>query len=110
MFLNSVAPTPQVNNVGQISPVEGNTEALNPVLQAQPLANLSPVRPYQSALSSVQQGVKQAISGITSFATQHPVMTGLGVAGMIAGGAVCPCMGAMGAGIAGIGLAQKMMR
>lgn len=66
-------------------------------------------RSIQQISQDMTQGVSQALSTAAQFVKNHPVATAVGVGGMAAATAVCPFLGGMAVGGAGIAAAQKFM-
>ncbi|HEY9685787.1 MAG TPA: hypothetical protein V6C52_02300 [Coleofasciculaceae cyanobacterium] len=56
-----------------------------------------------------QQGMVQALADAAKMVKDHPIVSTMAVGGIAAATAVCPFLGAMGAGAAGIMAGQQMM-
>lgn len=63
----------------------------------------------QQAMSDVGAGVKDAITNAGSFVKEHPVISAVGAGGVAAATAVCPFLGGLAVGAAGLGAAHKMI-
>lgn len=66
-------------------------------------------RTPQDIAKSTTQGVQSAIQNVGKMMKDHPVITGMAVGGMMAATAVCPFLAGLGAGTAGVAMAQKFM-
>ncbi|HEY9687075.1 MAG TPA: hypothetical protein V6C52_08890 [Coleofasciculaceae cyanobacterium] len=66
-------------------------------------------RSVQQMQQDSEQGMVQALADSAKFVKDHPIISTMAVGGIAAATAVCPFLGAMGAGAAGIMAGQQMM-
>src|SRR5690606_28279665 len=63
----------------------------------------------QQMAQNMQVGVQQAMQVAFDKMAQNPVATSMVAMGVVSASAVCPFLGGLGAGAAGIALGQQMM-
>lgn len=64
----------------------------------------------QAAWQATTQGYQQAIANGAQFMKNHPIITGIGVSGLMAATAICPYLAGIGVGAAGIAAGQNWMQ
>ncbi len=65
------------------------------------------MRLVQTMATQAKNGIKNAVANVADFVKDHPVATVAGTAGLVTATAVCPFMGGLGVGMAGIAMGQK---
>jgi hypothetical protein len=66
-------------------------------------------RTPQQVKQDVEQGMVQALADSAKMVKDHPIVSAMAVGGLAAATAVCPFLGAMGVGAAGVMAGQQMM-